>query len=460
MATWRKVRGPLALGAVYLASLLLWRDAVGFPATDAGASETLSALALGVGIVGFSAFATNIVLGGRLPFLDRFFGGLEAMYRVHRINGRVAYLLVLGHVVLVVASRAVDSVPAALRLLTPAAGAPVVLGVLAFIAMTTSIAATLYARLTHETFVYVQRSFGVVFMLAGGHVFLTTGAKASSSLLTGYLGGLTVAAVAAFVYRSVFGNILVRRHDYLVTGVTPLDESVVEIAMDPVDRGLRARPGQFVFVTFYSDAFNAQFHPVSVSSEGESAVIVLRPGDAHDQFHPFSLTSPGGSTELRLAIKAVGDFTAGLRKLDAGAAARVEGPYGDFSYLQMKHTRQVWIAGGIGITPFLSMARSLSDERFHIDLYWGVNTRRQAYFAEELAAIASRLPAFSFHLVVEDTDGYITPEMVAETSGFEKADIMIVGPPPMERALRAQFVAAGVADRNIHSERFAFGPRE
>ena len=458
MATWRDLRGPLTLAGVYLAPLALWLDAAG-QSIGAGLSRTLSSLAIGVAIAGFSAFAANIVLGARLPWLDRFFGGLESMYRVHRMNGRLAYLLVAVHVVLVLASRAVESVPAALRLLSPAAGAPVVLGALAFVAMTASIAATLYARLTHETFVYVQRSFGIAFGLAGFHVFLTTGAKASSGALTAYLAALATTTAAAFVYRSMFGNVLVRRYDYLVSVVRPLDETVVEIAMEPVDRALHAKPGQFVFVTFYSDAFNAQFHPVSMSAEGESAVIVLRPGDAGDQFHPFSLTSPGGSRELRVAVKAVGDFTSGLSKLEAGAAARVEGPYGEFSHLQMKRTRQVWLAGGIGITPFLSMARSLSAKTYDIDLFWGVNTRGQAYFAEELAGIAGRLPNFRFHLVVEESDGFISPQMVADACGCEGADIMIVGPPAMERALRQQFVAAGIADRNIHSERFTFGPR-
>lgn len=456
MGTWTELRGSLVLVAVYVVPVALWLQAAdAAPAASGG----VAGFAVAAGLAGFSGFAANVVLGGRIPPVDRFFGGLERMYRVHRINGRIAYVLVALHVVLVLGSRALESLPAALRLLTPAAGVAVFVGVVAFAAMSAAIAATLYARLTHESFVYVQRSLGAIFCIAALHVFMTAGAKASSAVLTGYLSVLTGAAVVAFLYRSVFGNVLVRRYDYLVTTVRRLDDSVVEIAMEPVDEALEAAPGQFVFVTFYSDAFNAQFHPVSVSSEGESTVIVLRPGHAGDQFHPFSLTSAAGSRELSLAIKAVGDFTSGLRKLAPGAAARVEGPYGEFSYLNMRRTRQIWIAGGIGITPFLSMARSLSGDRYDVDLYWGVNTRAQAYFADELAVIASVNPSFRFFLVVEETEGFITPEMVRERSGLDGADILIVGPPAMERALREQLVAAGVAGRDIHSERFAFGPR-
>jgi predicted ferric reductase len=143
--------------------------------------------------------------------------------------------------------------------------------------------------------------------------------------------------------------------------------------MEPAGERLRYRPGQFIYVTFYSNAFSARFHPVAVRNEGPSAVITLRPEDARDQFHPFSLTSAPHERALRVTVKAVGTFTAALPSLDRGATARVEGPYGAFSYLNPANRQQIWIAGGIGITPFLSMARSLEVFSGHdIDLYYGV----------------------------------------------------------------------------------------
>lgn len=453
---WNAARGPLYLGLFYGITLVLALPAV----VDRFGSVSASIVAVGVlfGLLGIAGFAVNIILGARLPFAPRLLGGLERLYSTHRANGRVAYLLVLLHVALIAAGRALESPDAALALFTFASGPVTVLGLIAFAGMTLAIVATLYARLTHETFVYVQRSFGFVFVPAALHAFMTVGVKAASRPLTVYLALLAVTAMAAFAYRSLFANLLVRRFDYSVTEVNKLDSSVVEIKMEPLDRPLLSRPGQFVFVTFYSDAFNATFHPVSIASEGRSAIVILRPGDARDQFHPFSLTSTPADRHLSLVIKAVGDFTTALHVLDPGARARVEGPYGEFSFLNVRSRRQVWIAGGIGITPFLSMARSKPSDDFEISLFWGVNDRAQAYFADELSALAEELPSFSFHLVPEDEAGFISAASLEEQVDLRNSDILIVGPPAMERSLRDQLLQAGVAPGLIHSERFAFGP--
>lgn len=450
---WRVLRGPLWLGLVYAITSVLALPALGARA----AGSVSSALGILAGLLGITGFALNIILGARLPGAPRLLGGLERLYALHRANGRVAYLFILLHVCLITGDIALDSASSALDLVTFRAGTVITLGAVAFLGMTAALAATLYARLTHETFVYVQRSFGLLFVLAAFHAFLTPGFKGSSAALTTYLAALALVAFAAFAYRSLLGNLLVRRFDYAVSRVTELDRFVIEIEMIPLERALNARPGQFVFVTFYSQSFEARFHPVSVASEGDSAVVVLRPGDARDQFHPFSLTSTPADRHLSLVIKAVGDFTTALHALEAGARARVEGPYGEFSYLGMPRRRQVWIAGGIGITPFLSMARSRPGSDFSIDLFWGVNDRGRAYFAEELAALAAELPSFRFHLVPEDEVGFITSGLLREKTTLDHADILIVGPPPMERSLRGQLRAAGVPARHIHSERFAFG---
>lgn len=452
---WRAGRGSLYLGLFYGITLVLALPVV----VDRFTSASGSIVAIGVlfGLLGIAGFAVNIILGARLPFAPRLLGGLERLYSTHRANGRVVYLLILLHVALVAAGRGIESPDAALALFTFGSGSAVVVGSVAFAGMTAAIAATLYARLTHEVFVYVQRSFGFLFVLAALHAFMTMGVKASSRPLTVYLALLVGIAIAAFAYRSLFANLLVRRFDYSVSEVNELDPSVVEIKMEPLDRPLLSRPGQFVFVTFYSEAFNARFHPVSIASEGGSAIVVFRPGDARDQFHPFSLTSTPADRHLSLVIKAVGDFTTALHVLEPGARARVEGPYGEFSFLNVSNRRQVWIAGGIGITPFLSMARSKPSEDFDITLFWGVNDRAQAYFAEELNAVADELPSFSFHLVPEDEAGFITAASVAERVDLRTSDILIVGPPAMERSLRHQFLEAGLSPDRIHSERFAFG---
>src|SRR5919106_1028441 len=240
-----RIRGPIALAVLCLVPVGLWVTALPLDTRFADAPTTLTSIAVCLALVGTSAFALNLVLGARFAVVDEFFGGLDKMFRVHQINGRVAFLLLLGHAAFIIASRATDSASEALRLFTPAAGWTVLLGVLALAGVTVAIGLTLYVRLNHEIFVYVQRVFGFVFILASLHVFRTPGTKALSPALTYYLAALAAAGLAAFAYRSLFDNVLVKRHDYRVADVRALDEAVTEIVMTPGDRHLRFKPGQF-----------------------------------------------------------------------------------------------------------------------------------------------------------------------------------------------------------------------
>ncbi|HSL64861.1 MAG TPA: ferric reductase-like transmembrane domain-containing protein, partial [Gaiellaceae bacterium] len=284
-----RLRGPVALVALCVVPVLLWVRAVRPEDRFAGTYASLTSLAVLLALAGTTAFGLNLVLGARLPFVERLFGGLEGMYRVHRRTGEVAFALLAGHVVLILASRATISAASALGLLAPGAGWTVFTGVLAFSAMTVSLLLTLFVRLGHELFVAVQRSFGFVFLLASYHVFKTPGAKESSTALGAYLGVVATAGVAAFLYRSVLGSLLVRRRPYRVTAVNRLDDAVTEIVMEPLGRPLAFTPGQSVFVNFRSGAFSEALHPFELSLRRE--VLSIRAGEARRQFHPFSITS-------------------------------------------------------------------------------------------------------------------------------------------------------------------------
>lgn len=456
-----KARGPVALILLSSIPVVLWITARSIDARFANLPTTLTSIAVCLALAGTSAFALNLILGARLGAVDRFFGGLDKMFRVHQINGRIAFLLLIGHAVAIIASRATDPAGSVLQLFSPETGATVWLGVLALAGMTVALALTLYVRLNHEVFVYVQRSLGFVFIVAALHVFRTPGTKADSTVLTYYLAGLSLFGLLAFAYRSLFDNILVKRHDFFVTGVHALDETVMEIVMTPEDEPLRFKPGQFLFVTFYSDAMARNLHPFSVELEDLSAIVTLRPGESHEQFHPFSITSTPRDRDLKVVFKEVGDYTHAMRSLETGTPARVEGPYGTFSYLNLRNPRQVWIAGGIGITPFLSMARSLDDPRYQIDLYYSMKRISNAYLLTELLEISRRHPNFTVTPYPEDEAGFLTVDAIARTTrDVTTREVMICGPPAMIDALRSQLYAKGVPRTHVHFEKFGFTPKQ
>jgi predicted ferric reductase len=453
------LRGPLLLVAASAAPAVLWATSVDVDQRFTGTYASLTSAAVVLGLVGTAAFALNLVLGARLPLVAAFFGGLDRMYRTHRVNGEIAFLLLAGHVALILASRATISTPTALELLGPGAGRTVFAGVVAFAAMTVALALTLFARLGHEVFVYIQRSFGFAFLLASYHVFTSPGAKQGSTALTAYLAVVASAGIAAFAYRSLLGNLLVHRRPYRVAAVNRLDELVTEIVLEPLGRRLLFTPGQFVFVGFRSPRLSESLHPLELSLRRE--VFAVRAGEIRNQFHPFSITSAVGDRTLRLDVKALGDYTRALRQLEPGATAVVEGPYGSFSDWNVPGCRQVWIAGGIGVTPFVSMARSLApDERVAVDFYYCVEHEEEAHFLADLRAIAESRPGFRVVLVTTAEDGYLTARRVAEECpDLRETDVFLCGPPAMLASLQEQLETEGVRRERIHAEVFAFAGR-
>src|ERR687891_1049048 len=116
------LRGPLLLISLCATPLVIWAFTQPFDIRFQGRYLTLTSIAVLLALAGTSAFALNLVLGARLRPVEALFGGLERMYKAHRLNGEIAFLLLLGHVVLILASRATISTSTALDLLRPSAG--------------------------------------------------------------------------------------------------------------------------------------------------------------------------------------------------------------------------------------------------------------------------------------------------------------------------------------------------
>ena len=423
-------RGWMALAVLCLAPLPFWALAHPLAERFATPASTLKSMANIAALVGTAAFAVALVLGGRLRVVERLFMGLDRTYRAHRLLGLLAVSLVALHTLLLVLSRALLPGASAWTLFTPAAGWRIFVGVVALAGLLSGLALTMFARMRHETFVRVQRSIAIVFLLASVHVFVVPGTKASSRPLTVYLALLTGLALVAFARRSLLGRLLVRRHRYRVDRVHRLAEDAVEIVLARKGDGLRFKPGQFVFVRF---------------------------AELGGEAHPFSITSAPDEPTLRLVVKALGDHTRVLMNLRPGGSAELEGPYGSFSHLALTNRRQVWIAGGIGITPFLSMARSLDGTGHEVDLYYCTSAAEQAYFLNELFQVADRNPGLRVIPIRKAQLGHLSADDIeAANRNLSEKDILICGPPVMIGNLTGELRARGVPRARIHFEDFSF----
>lgn len=430
----QRLREPAWLAVVLPAvpALLLWLVTPSSGAAFSTPAGAMRQLALVAGLCAYAGFVTSLVLGARIPALERLFRSLDRMYLFHRRLGIAVGALLVAHVLLMAGSYAATPELSAFDLLLPDPGWRIFAGVVAFALVAVLLVISRLVRLRHEVFLRVHRLFGVAFGVAGLHVLRVGGV--GNRALDVYLGVLTAVGLAAWLYRSGLGRTLVRRHYYRVVHVRPVHPSIVELTLTPVEDRLQFEPGQLVFVGLDDPAVGRELHP-------------------------FSITSAVGEQELRLVIKAVGDFTTDLRNVYQGSWARIEGPYGGFWHNGAALPRQVWIAGGIGITPFLSMARSIDAGEHAIDLYYATEDAETAVFLDELYTIADRQPTLRVIPIRADALGFLSASDVRAASGdLAGQHIFMCGPPAMIDALRTQFIELGVPHDRLHYEEFRLKP--
>src|SRR5690606_29356816 len=119
---------------------------------------------------------------------------------------------------------------------------------------------------------------------------------------------------------------------------------------------------------------------------------------------------------------------------------------------------QVWVAGGIGVTPFLSWCRDLTGDIAHdVEFFYSVRHLEQALFWAEIEAIAIRYPRLHPHLHVSSLAGPLTVDRIAAASRVDLADtdVYMCGPVPMINALDGGLRQAGVPAGSIHFQEFS-----
>jgi predicted ferric reductase len=230
-----------------------------------------------------------------------------------------------------------------------------------------------------------------------------------------------------------------------VTAVRPERGRVHTLVLEPpADARLSFAPGQFAWLTLRASPFAMREHPFSIASS------------AH---------RPRGDEPIELSIKALGDFTATIEDVRPDEIAYVDAPYGNFSCDRHPHAQRfVFVAGGIGIAPFMSMLRTAADrnDRRAFVLFYGNRVWERVAFREELERLVQRLDLRVVHVLQEPPAdwrgerGFVTRELLARHLPPDDAqtEYLLCGPTPMTSSVERALTALGVAAARIHSEIF------
>ena len=191
------------------------------------------------------------------------------------------------------------------------------------------------------------------------------------------------------------------------------------------------------------------------------------PGASDDRQRSFSLASAPHEDRLTIATRMrKSAYKEPLAAAQPSAGVRIVGPTGTMSLHDDPDRAIVMIAGGIGITPFISMLRSeaQADQPRLMALLYSNHRPQNAAYLEELRELEQRLDGFRLVLTMtgmRDSDGWkgetrrIDPDMVREVSrGLPRPHYYIAGTPDMCEAMRQMLDDMGIDDEDIHSEDF------
>jgi len=291
-------------------------------------------------------------------------------------------------------------------------------------------------HLTHIVLAVVAVTAGILHMI-GWRYYLTTPWKRELWI------GLTIFWIGLLFYVRIIKPLFLLRRPYRVSEVREERGDTWTLVMRPDGHpGFRFGPGQFAWLTVWGSPFKITGHPFSFSS---SAAVT----DGH----------------VDLTIRNLGDFTSVIYKVPVGQRVYLDGPYGTFT-IGNPADMHVLIAGGVGITPMMSMIRALADrgDKRPVILLYGSKDWESITFREQLEALKERLNLKIVHVLLNPPagwtgeQGYISAEMFRRhlPPPYSDHEYFICGPGVMMDTIEEALGEMHVPLSKYHSERYSF----
>jgi predicted ferric reductase len=196
---------------------------------------------------------------------------------------------------------------------------------------------------------------------------------------------------------------------------------------------------------------------------GQFAWLSLEPSALALQQNPFSFSSSAERRDrVELTIKELGDFTSTIGSVRPGTAAFIEGPYGAL-VIPDNASGAVFIAGGVGITPIMSMLRTLSDrgDTRPLALIYATSGPERTLFLDELPTLRTRLQLEIVHVFENPGQepcerGMLTADILERRIPVDRPDLhyFICGPSPMMDLAEQVLALRDISMDRIHVERF------
>ncbi|NJO79686.1 MAG: oxidoreductase [Cyanobacteria bacterium RM1_2_2] len=393
-----------------------------------------------LGFIGLAMMVLQFVATARINRIEASYG-IDILLQFHRYTSLVAFFMVLLHPVMLFIAQ-----PETLSLLNfftaPWRARMAVLGTLAFIAL---VVTTIWRKPLGIPYEPWRTSHTVLSVLAVGLGFghaIGVGNYLGLFWKAVLWGAIALTALWLIVYVRLVKPWLMMRKPYLVEEVIPERGNVWTLALRPWGHeGFCFQPGQFAWLTL-------DITPLSMRE------------------HPFSMSSSGDHSErIEFGIKALGDFTNTVKDIKPGTKAYLDGPYGVFTVDRYQDAAGfVLIAGGIGITPMMSIlltAAERQDDRPYLLIY-ASKTWDDITFRENLEELKDKLNLTIVPVLREPPEewmgeqGYVDKDLLARYIPKHKGSrqYFICAAPKMMDQVERALHDLDVPVTNVHMEHF------
>jgi 3-phenylpropionate/trans-cinnamate dioxygenase ferredoxin reductase subunit len=391
------------------------------------------------GLLALSLLVITLALPTRVHSILSSFG-IEKVLRTHRLAALVAVALVALHVLLAFVG---DPRGVSILDLTDARR-PVWAATIATAALALMISSALRRRRLQPRYegwrmLHLALAFTTL-AFAGLHVWWLGGLVDRPAMRFSY-AALAEGAAFVAIRRWIWLPLRARRHSYVVDSVRPVSGNAVTIAVRAHGHsGLPFRAGQFAWLKIGTSPFVFEEHPFTISSTAERPDL------------------------KEFTIKGLGDFSELLVGLRPGRRVYLDGPYGQFTVDGVRTTGFVFIAGGVGITPMMSILRTLADRgdtSSHL-LLVGARREEELMMREEFHALENRIHLRIIEVLQDPPAGWTGESGRIDGELLDRVlprrtrhhDYYLCGPPAMVVSVGRQLRARGIPTRRIHTERF------
>lgn len=390
---------------------------------------TTAALSLSCGVTALSLMGASALLGGRLKPVESLFGGLDRVYLVHKWLAIWALAFAAVHFSF---KAGLPDWQTASIVTLPSQHTRLVRQ-LSLLALGLIVMLALNRKIPYSTWRWWHKLSGPLFLIVILHWLSFKSPIALSSGAGVWLAVMASAGVLAAAYKLLLYPRLSRHARYRVVAANP-GAAGLHLEMEAVRGRIQITPGQFGFLSMKVDGLREP--------------------------HPFTIVSGDPAAgRVNFMIRNLGDYTSRLvREARPGMQAEIHAPFGRF-YRRRGAQSEVWIAGGVGVSPFIAWLTDESGEGFEkVTFFYFYTPGREFPTVEVLEGLAQRHRA----TLVPVSGGASDPSFaerfdeLARRTGPANVTISFCGPKGLLEQVRTAMREVGIPQANLHHEYFEF----